>query len=81
MLNEYYNFISTNLILRIKKDFEMFAARNSKEFQEMSSLEELGKTERNLRGSYKFIGNFIKKDTLTQVFSCEFCKTFKNTFL
>ena len=25
--------------------------------------------------------NFIKKDTLTQVFSCEFCKIFKNTFL
>ena len=23
---------------------------------------------------------FIKKDTLTQVFSCEFCKIFKNTF-
>ena len=24
---------------------------------------------------------FIKKETLTQVFSCEFCETFKNTFL
>ena len=24
--------------------------------------------------------NFIKKETLTQVFSCEFCKIFKNTF-
>ena len=24
--------------------------------------------------------NFIKKETLTKVFSCEFCKTFKNTF-
>ena len=24
--------------------------------------------------------NFIKKETLTQVFSCEFCETFKNTF-
>ena len=59
----------------------MFAARNGKKFQEMSSLEELGKTERNLRGSYKLIGNFIKKETLTQVFSCEFCKIFKNTFL
>ena len=23
---------------------------------------------------------FIKKETLTQVFSCEFCKIFKNTF-
>ena len=23
---------------------------------------------------------FIKKDTLAQVFSCEFCKIFKNTF-
>ena len=25
--------------------------------------------------------NFIKKETLTQVFSCEVCKIFKNTFL
>ena len=24
--------------------------------------------------------NFIQKDTLAQVFSCEFCKIFKNTF-
>ena len=24
--------------------------------------------------------NFIKKGTLTQVFSCEFCEIFKNTF-
>ena len=24
--------------------------------------------------------NFIKKDTLAQVFSCEFCEIFKNTF-
>ena len=23
--------------------------------------------------------NFIKKETLAQVFSCEFCKIFKNT--
>ena len=25
--------------------------------------------------------NFIKKETLGQVFSCEFCEIFKNTFL
>ena len=25
--------------------------------------------------------NFIKKETLTQVFSCQFCEIFKNTFL
>ena len=25
--------------------------------------------------------NFIKKETLAQVFSCEFCEIFKNTFL
>ena len=25
--------------------------------------------------------NFIRKDTLAQVFSCEFCETFNNTFL
>ena len=25
--------------------------------------------------------NFIKKETLAQVLSCEFCETFKNTFL
>ena len=24
--------------------------------------------------------NFIKKETLTQMFSCEFCQIFKNTF-
>ena len=24
---------------------------------------------------------FIKKETLTQVFSCEFCETFKNIFV
>ena len=27
-----------------------------------------------------FIKNFIKKETLVQVFSCEFCKFSKNTF-
>ena len=26
-------------------------------------------------------GNFIKKETLAQVFSCEFCEISKNTFL
>ena len=25
--------------------------------------------------------NFIKKETLARVFSCEFCEIFKNTFL
>ena len=25
--------------------------------------------------------NFIKKEALTQVFSCEFCENFRNTFL
>ena len=39
----------------------MFAARNGKKFQEMSSLEELGKTEQNLCGSHKFIGNGERK--------------------
>ena len=39
----------------------MFAARNGKKFQEISSLEELGKTEQNLRGSYKVIGNCERK--------------------
>ena len=24
--------------------------------------------------------NFFKKETLAQLFSCEFCKTFRNTF-
>ena len=28
----------------------------------------------------KVAGNFIKKETLTQVFSCEFFKISKNTF-
>ena len=26
------------------------------------------------------LGNFIKKEALAQVFSCEFCEIFKNTF-
>ena len=30
--------------------------------------------------SIKLACNFIKKETLAQVFSCEFCKIFKNTF-
>ena len=25
--------------------------------------------------------NFIKKETLAQVFSCEFCEIYKNTFI
>ena len=25
--------------------------------------------------------NFVKKETLTQMFSCEFCETFKKSFL
>ena len=35
-----------------------------------------------LRNFVKFGGacNFIKKETLTQVFSCEFCEISKNTF-
>ena len=40
-----------------------------------------------LRNFAKFIGkhlyqacNFIKKETLAQVFSCEFCRTSKNSF-
>ena len=28
----------------------------------------------------KEAGNFIKKETLTQMFSCEFCETFKNIY-
>ena len=27
-----------------------------------------------------FLNNFFKKETLVQVFSCESCETFKNTF-
>ena len=27
-----------------------------------------------------FFNNFVQKETLAQVFSCQFCKTFKNTF-
>ena len=29
---------------------------------------------------YKVSGNFIKEETLAQVFSCEFCEISKNTF-
>ena len=37
-----------------------------------------------LTGSFNFnccIHNFTKEDTLTRVFSCEFCQIFKSTFL
>ena len=34
-----------------------------------------------LNGTLRHEGcNFLKKETLTQVFSCEFCEIFKNTF-
>ena len=58
----------------------MFAARNSNKFDEMSSLEKLGKPKRNLRDSYKFIGNFIKKETLTQVFHVNFEEFLRTPF-
>ena len=32
------------------------------------------------RVSLSMACNFIKKEALTQVFSCEFCETSKNTF-
>ena len=34
----------------------------------------------DLRKTPPMACNFIKKDTLAQVFSCEFCEIFKNTF-
>ena len=36
-------------------------------------------TGKYLRQSF-FFNNFIKKETLAHVFSCEFCEIFKNTF-
>ena len=42
-------------------DFKMFAATNEKIFQEIFGFRELRKTERNLRGSYKLIGNCERK--------------------
>ena len=33
-----------------------------------------------IKKSSLFFNNFIKKETLVQVFSCEFCETSKNTF-
>ena len=38
-------------------------------------------TGKHLCQSLFFNSNFIKKETLTQVFSCESCNIFKNTFL
>ena len=35
----------------------------------------------NARVSFLLNNKFIKKVTLAQVFSCEFCEVFKNTFL
>ena len=37
-------------------------------------------TGKHLRQSLFFNYNFIKKETLAKVFSCEFCETSKNTF-
>ena len=33
-----------------------------------------------IKKSSLFFNHFIKKETLVQVFSCEFCETSKNTF-
>ena len=35
----------------------------------------------NFTGKQASTSNFIKKETLVQVFSCEICEIFKNTFL
>ena len=32
-------------------------------------------------GKYLCQSHFVKKETLADVFSCEFCEAFKNTFL
>ena len=37
--------------------------------------------QKNVPSIQKQLYNFIKKETLTQVFSCEFCEILKNTFL
>ena len=37
-------------------------------------------TSRNVQAVGLEACSFIKKDILTQVFRCEFCETFKNTF-
>ena len=37
--------------------------------------------QKNVPSIQKQLYNFIKKETLTQVFSCEFCEISKNTFL
>ena len=37
------------------------------------------KSQENTCASVSFL-NFIKKETLTQVFSCEFCEIFENNF-
>ena len=54
-----------------------------------SSLPEVFCKRRVLRNFAKFTGkhlcqslcNFVKQETLAQVFSCEFCEISKNTFL
>ena len=37
--------------------------------------------QKNVPSIQKQLYNFIKKETLTQVFSCEFCEILKSTFL
>ena len=43
-------------------------------------IETLQNSQENPCARVSFYCNFIKKETMAQVFSCEFCKIFKNTF-
>ena len=48
----------------------VMAAKNQSQFGQISTILNKSKA-----------CNFIKKETLTQVLSCEFCEAFKNIFL
>ena len=39
-----------------------------------------GNSQENICARVSFLKNFMKKETLAQVFSCEFCEISKNTF-
>ena len=48
--------------------------------KKVASIIEEKFTRRHLYHSFFFFCNFIKKESLVQVFSCEFCKISKNIF-
>ena len=68
------NLLSENITIQFQKQLPEV-------FHKKGVLKNFAKfTGKHLCQSLFFKKNFIKKETLAQVFSCEFCEIFKNTF-